>query len=385
MIDCIPRANQWDFSLYYIQSLAMRHGINPYLTDVSPLGAKLGLQAAPIRYAVDTPTFLLVFEPLTRLSPDGAHLVWLILGSIAFACALFVLLSGEPGIDRTSAFSIAAIMGCFPPLIDHFQQGQSQVFVLVMLALSMRLMQRRRDGAAGLILAAATLLRLYPMVLAGYLVVRGRWRCLSWMIAGLILGGALTAAMLGIERTLSFFTALGLTGGNNLLSLPASLVTRPNLGMSAFLTQAMPGMSGSILKILKLALALFLIGLTALSTWSSASTDLDNRAFALWTVTMLMIAPIVWLHYLVILLLAYAEMIAAYARGHLTSTSARLALASFLWIALWSEVTFGFAGQMNSIELRAISLLAFPGLLIAWIGVFTFARERAPMDAHESA
>jgi hypothetical protein len=376
LVDCIPLANKWDFSLYYIQSLAMRHGVNPYITDVSPLGERLGLQAAPIRYAVDTPTFLLLFEPLTRLSPAGAHLIWTVLGSIAFALALFVSLD-ERNINRASVCSIAAIMCFFPPVIDHFQQGQSQVFVLLMLALSMRLLEKHHDRSAGLMLAAATLLRLYPAVLAGYLVVRGKWLSLGCMIAGVVVGGVFTASMLVIGRTLSFLTALGLASGHNLLSLPTSILIGPNLGMGAFLTKAIPNGSASVLTILKITFSLLFVGLTASITWSkSAAADIDNRAFAIWTATMLMIAPVVWLHYLVILLLIYAQMILAYSRGNLTNTTVWLAIASVLWIVIWSDIAFKFGTQMSAIELRAIAVLSFPGLMLAWMAAFSFASER---------
>ncbi len=59
------RVTHWDFSHYYSSALAMRAGLNPYTTDLRPLGRALGIEG--IDHATYPPALLLCFEPLTLM------------------------------------------------------------------------------------------------------------------------------------------------------------------------------------------------------------------------------------------------------------------------------------------------------------------------------
>jgi hypothetical protein len=84
------RQHQWDFSPYYVAALAMREGINPYATDLRPLGQQLGLEG--IARATDTPFFPLRFEPLTWLRPAPAYGIWLAISAAALALAMGLIM-----------------------------------------------------------------------------------------------------------------------------------------------------------------------------------------------------------------------------------------------------------------------------------------------------
>ncbi len=58
-----------DFNHYYVSALALREGINPYVTRLDPMARSLGLDLAGINKASYPPTFLLCFEALTHLPP----------------------------------------------------------------------------------------------------------------------------------------------------------------------------------------------------------------------------------------------------------------------------------------------------------------------------
>jgi len=60
------RVTRWDFSHYYLSALAMRAGVNPYTTDLRPLGRALAIEG--IDHATYPPAFLLCFEPLTLMT-----------------------------------------------------------------------------------------------------------------------------------------------------------------------------------------------------------------------------------------------------------------------------------------------------------------------------
>ena len=66
-------------------------------------------------------------------------------------------------------------------------------------------MKRGHDPMAGGALAVATLLRAFPIAIAGYLILQLRWRALAYLAASLAIGLLLTAAFSGVHNTLSFF------------------------------------------------------------------------------------------------------------------------------------------------------------------------------------
>ena len=80
-----------DFSVYYCAGLVLRHGQNPYNTDLLPIATRLGLEKGYILHANDPPTFLVSFEPLTLLSVHHAYWAWQAINLAAFAVSLILL------------------------------------------------------------------------------------------------------------------------------------------------------------------------------------------------------------------------------------------------------------------------------------------------------
>src|SRR5271167_1214840 len=75
----IAMRGQWhgrDFSNYYNSAWALRHRIDPYSSDLTPVAARLGLDTGRLTHASETPPFLLCFEPLTWLRPRVAFWIW---------------------------------------------------------------------------------------------------------------------------------------------------------------------------------------------------------------------------------------------------------------------------------------------------------------------
>src|ERR1700719_3537324 len=155
------RQHQWDFSPYYVAALAMREGINPYATDLRPLGQQLGLEgiAAP----TDTPFFLLCFEPLTWLRPAQAYWIWFAINAAALALAMGLIVRTAPPLDRRQLIALCAIVLLYPPLSNHIFFAQTQVVILLLVVVTMRALESAHDRTAGLALAVAGLLKVFPL------------------------------------------------------------------------------------------------------------------------------------------------------------------------------------------------------------------------------
>ncbi|HYL59810.1 MAG TPA: glycosyltransferase family 87 protein [Candidatus Acidoferrales bacterium] len=303
------RVNKWDFSHYYLSAMALRSGPNPYTSDLAPMGESLGLQVDEINRATYPPTFLLCFEPLTLLRPVPAYWTWFGLNVLAVALA-FVLLLQNGSLDFARAMSFVALAVLYPPVMDHFKFAQSQIAVLLCLVLMMSSLRRGDQALAGLLLAFATMLRVYPIVMVGYLIVERKWLALRWMTIGIAVIGTITLAFVGWTVSLSFLGLFGfLTSkhwyeptGNISISATTSRIFWYTLGVSLS-----PGLD-LLRRVSGIAAEFAVLAITARVTFSRAQIQkgLDSRVFALWIAGTIMLAPTAWFHYLVLLFIPYA-------------------------------------------------------------------------------
>jgi alpha-1,2-mannosyltransferase len=129
------------------------------------------------------PTALLLFAPLAQLDAATARLVWLALSLACFALAVGLLLRDCPPKQR--AFLILLVVG-FGPVIETLSIGQVNTIVLLGLALFIegyRRPQRRWRWLGDAALAAAILIKISPLVLIAYPILRGDiWRCVRLLV-----------------------------------------------------------------------------------------------------------------------------------------------------------------------------------------------------------
>jgi glycosyl transferase family 87 len=127
------RAYDWDFSIYYSAAFAMRHGQNPYINSLTPVGRMLGMRTREIQFADQTPFFLLCFEPLTRMRPAVAHSVWLAINTVALVCTMLLVIREVEPVGRSLVFSLLILTVWYPPLMDLYIFSQAQLLILLLL------------------------------------------------------------------------------------------------------------------------------------------------------------------------------------------------------------------------------------------------------------
>jgi hypothetical protein len=327
------RANQVDFSHYYTSALLLREGVNPYRVDLTAKASALGLNVSINPRATYPPTFILCFEPLTLMSPAHAYWTWIALNAFAMAVALAMLLGPRSHLDVTTAMSLAGFTILFPAFGDNFEYAQSQAIVLLLLAVAMRSLESGKDRAAGAALAIASLLRIFPVIMFGYLVMRRRWRALGFALACLAIGSAITIGFVGFRTALDFRMAIAFVTGYGWL------IRSSNVALNAFIARMFIYIAGLPLsemldlarKVTEVACEIAMLGLTIVVSKAppdSPGRDPDSRAFALWIVTTIMLAPTAWLHYLVLLFIPFAQIISASSSGRASSRSLTTTLAS---------------------------------------------------------
>jgi hypothetical protein len=378
------RANKWDYSIYYSSALAMREGMNPYTTDLTPLARSLGFELDKINHATDPPTFVMCFVPLTLLAPRPGFYVWTAINAASFLLALILLFRWTPGLGRDPALALAAVILLFPPVIEHLAWGQNKMLVLLMFVLMLRWLERGSDVAAGLMLAVAALLRAFPLLLIAYLALMKRWRAVGYTILGLAVGGLLTLALAGVGSTMSFVLAPTYLTEQWREALPGNIALGPTIARMFwyFFGLHLGTTLGWAQKITTLGAELVLLGLTIKATVSRpADGDPDGRIFVLWMMTAILISPTSWFYYLVLLAIPMVRLSAAAANDR---TSARA-----LWagVACYTLAWLYFSGvDMHSQELalHPNTLLwrvgASPVALTAYLSLYWFTTDSGAAD-----
>ncbi len=384
------RVNRWDFSHYYLSSLVLREGGDPYHTNLTPLGRKLGLQTDEINRATYPPTFILCFEPLTWLKPRPAYWVWFAINFGALVLSLALLLGPGSGIPRQMVVSLIALAILYTPLWYHFFFAQSQLIILVMLIYVMRACRRGADRTAGLLVAATALLRVFPGLIAGYFIVRRNWRALRWTIIGGAGGALITLAFVGVHRSLGFLDVIGF------VESPMWMEVAGNIAFRAVVERLFTFFFGKDLggAVIFMQYAVIAIGDAALlgaAIWATiapaGSPDPDSRAFALWVVAAIILAPTAWLHYLVLIYLPMSCLIAAAAAGRASGRAVAAAIVSYLILMIAPVVLPVAHNYLSLLAMTALRESVFLGLLAAFLSTYWFATDevsRAP-DASASS
>ena len=208
MLKKFDRATREDFSVYYLEGQELRHGVDPYTTNFMSAARAQGLTTHDIGHGSDPPTFVaFLIEPLTLLPIRTAYWIWQAANLLCLAAALALLIGPQVGFSSPFAAAFALLTIFYPPVPSHFLFGQSKLPVLLLLVLTMRLLERKRERLAGLALAMAVLLRFFPLVMTGYLILQRRWRALAYAILGIVVGAILTIAASGLSNCASFFVS----------------------------------------------------------------------------------------------------------------------------------------------------------------------------------
>jgi hypothetical protein len=381
---------QWhrrDFSNYYESAWALRNGIDPYSSYLAPVGARLGLETGGLLHASETPPFLLCFEPLTLVPPRAAFWTWSAINFAALAIAMYLLLAYRPGLSTRTAWLLAGLILMSAPVTVNLYWGQSQLIVLALMAAAMRSMEHKRDGAAGLLIAAAALLRAYPLLLVGYLLITRRWRALAFATAGIAAGVLVTVAALGLTQVLSFVHgAIWLTD--------YSVVNRvDNLSLGPFvsrtfwtLTGTAAGSSTDWIRRAAIAVAdVLLFAVTIRATLLDSNRgDPDWRIYSLWIATAIMLSPVAWHHYLLLLIIPFVQLVASASRGRSSSRAIWMAAFAYALSAVSLRISNRFlvppptAFQLDFPWIvHTIEETSFGALLTGYIAAYWFATDHA--------
>lgn len=280
------RYAQYDFRTYYEWGREYQQGESVWTP--SP--------ADPRRKASNyTPFFIEPFSLLNRLDAPAAHLLWQ-LGEIAsLAAALWMVARNvSPPLEPAAIIAVISLALLSRSLDELLFFGQSSALLLLAMVASWVASRRYREVPAGLWLAVAALLKLYPGILGGYYVVRRRWRVVAWTAVFSALGVVATGA-----GNWWNFVIYGLPHSADIVwSFVPDRVSVLNLVFHLAGGTTLTGSSGRV-TIIALTVGIDAV-IVAVLVWAAARTEpdseLDELTFGLWLAGGLLISPETWHH-----------------------------------------------------------------------------------------
>jgi hypothetical protein len=272
----------YDFSVFLSAAEAVRHGDSPY---VDPSSVHAG---GPAPY-VYPPLLAVLVVPFTALPHElaGSSVPGMVFSLLLVASIVGTLL--VLGVRDWRCYPVALL---YPPSLENVELGAIGPLLALLVALAWR--YRDRVAAGGVAAGGAIVLKVFLWPLVLWLAATRRWRPAAIAVtvaAGLALLSWLAIGFAGIADYPALVRKLSDLEAESSYSAVADLRA---LGVPGAASQALTFVLGAVL----LALA-----------WRVARTDArdgDRRSLTLVLAAALVLTPILWLHYLVLLVVPIA-------------------------------------------------------------------------------
>jgi hypothetical protein len=260
---------------------------------------------------VNVPGVALLFVPLAHLSQAMAGLVFtaVCLGALAAAWLLLARLSGASGWRRAALLALFVLNG---PISYSIREGNLTHAVLLLAVGALFALVRGRDILAGVCLALAAIIKLPLLLLVVGYAGRGRWRVTLGAGLAFAAFAALSLGLLGLplhhdwmERCITPYTG-GVVTAYNVQSILAALA---RLEPGANLSSWFPMPATTAIRLANSALTILVAGLTGwallrrkAAPGQSVDAEKECRDFCAVLCLALVISPLSWTHYYLLLL-----------------------------------------------------------------------------------
>lgn len=297
--------------IYSPHRLAVREHLGHGLEDTRD---QLRTVARVITYNPHPPASVLIALPFAKFSYPNAVLLWNLFSLAALAASLWM-------IRRELVISVSVPLVCggvtalllCGPLWMQVILAQFNLIILLLLTATWVMDRKGHQHVAGFFLGVATAIKLYPGFAILYFLVRRRARVVRWAAITFALVVAASTAVLGSGTFTTYLAEvlpemrLFRAAWNN-ASLPGfwRKLFDPPTGVPNFLSvhpllhSPWAATTGAVLS------CAALIAVTLAVTRSAQSREQHDEAYAITLVAMLLVSPVTWDHYLLVLLLPLA-------------------------------------------------------------------------------
>jgi len=172
-----------DFDTYYFAGSLVVSGQNLYTDDPS---------LSPYLYL---PFFAVLLAPLTFLHIRIAAIIWYVISILSFAGSFYLsmtLVAGKEGFkriffERPYIFGLVSLVFPFIIWIDTVSLAQIDFMIFFLIVLSLSAYDKKRPFSSGIILAAATVIKIYPVCFLVYFLLKKRFKAVAGFLVGIVL------------------------------------------------------------------------------------------------------------------------------------------------------------------------------------------------------
>ncbi|MGA9354722.1 MAG: glycosyltransferase family 87 protein [Terriglobales bacterium] len=191
-----------DFTAFYCGAKMIRDGEGAQLYDLR-LQYQVQMQFAPnvdirqVALPYNHPPFeALLFLPLACLKFFPAYLVWSLLNVVMLVSGVVLLKKTFREVDSFDGWFLFLAVAGFPPVAIALMHGQDSVLLMLLATVSLTLLEKRRDAAAGVALALC-LFKFQIALPMAFILAAGRPRLLRGFLPTAAALGAVSAIVVG--------------------------------------------------------------------------------------------------------------------------------------------------------------------------------------------
>lgn len=307
-----------DFFQEWASARNLIEGLPTYTPHVVTTERYLGLPMSEVKTVLvnaHPPTSVLLALPVAWLPLDDAMLVWNLTSLGLLGLSLWIV--WRQFHLRLSPVSIAATVALLfscGPLYQQLHQGQLNLIVLFLITAAWAAERSGHARTAGALLGAAASVKVFPAFLIGYFAIRRRWSVVAAGIASMAALTLITAALLGPQAYTDYvhnvLPEVGVFRAKwNNASLPGfwNKLFNPAVRNVRFFGQPSPmALSPAAARAGTWLSSAAVLALLWRSTRRSRTREQDDLGYALAVLAMLLLSPIVWNHYFLMLLVPLA-------------------------------------------------------------------------------
>jgi hypothetical protein len=312
-----PRGLILDFSQEWASARNLLNGRPVYTDQEKALADYLGFHRDPndpadrffLKVNAHPPTSVLLAVPLAWLDYPDAFLIWNLFSVALFGLSLW-LVARELQLQPTLwwLLMLCALVLVCNPFRQQVNQAQLNMVLLALIVGAWACDRQERPGWAGVLVGMATAVKLFPGFLLVYFLLRGRWKAVFAGAASFAVCTALTVLVVGVGTYEDYYREV----------LPQVVNFRDwwiNASLPGLFSKLFDGRSGHVIPLWhqpelvtigSAVCAVGLVGVLFAAIRGSRTREEQDLTFGLALVTMLLVAPITWDHYYLLLLVPLA-------------------------------------------------------------------------------
>lgn len=309
-----PSNKVGDFHQEWLSARNFAEGGKVYANQRTIAGKYLG--AAPevaenfLPWNAHPPVSVLLALPLGKLSYSDAQLAWNLanLPLLILAIVLVVRETGMP-FQTPSILPLLVLLVGWHSLYSQIQHAQLNIVLMLLITSAWVLDRRGQSYGAGAALGAAAAVKLFPAFLFLYFLANRNWKAIAAGAATFLALNGIALAILGLDEFQTYIRDVVPTLANYQSS-------RQNVSLAGFWLRIFdPHPNEHVIAAIQQPLlgAIFSYGsrvavavLVAWVGWNSRTPFDRDRAFALAVIGLLLVSPIAWPHYFLILAMPLA-------------------------------------------------------------------------------